>query len=723
MSTRDNFSTLEKEANVDSFCSDSEEMKLKIESLTREKDLTLSEIRTTEYNSKQNKESFLVEKQSDRRSFENYDHLFSIFKDISLDKKVEKSLEERLFELENILMINKRKEIRFLGIIEELKEENRKLKEELDDKTKFSSTNKNLIDIDEDEEDLNNVENLKDIILELSKQYDETKLNYQNLLSSYSEKEKDYQNLKEKYSITDQEKTRIIKELESEIRELKNSNDKKESNKRSRNRSSILNTINYDSYCQDNLFHTEANDTKCVLQFTEDSINMDIKNEQLNKELELKLKELEEDKMNYRKAMKETDEYYQNIISKLKIEISNYQDTINIKDDYKVIIQEELEKSEILRQQLEKQNINLKSNLEEALFGKNRLENEFNSRISKLTDEIYEAHKVFNKLDMELQQALKDSNELKFKNEKISKQNHLYTIECKKMEQEIKQLYHDKIQFENDLSTVNNEKELMFRDYLELKKEFADLKTQNDELISNDLEKMREENKALRRIIKKENITIDNRIIKSKGSKINTLRRILKDYSYEDEICNSDIIENKEDELKLFDCDGPEELFDNRDGEKINLRKNFTLLKRKLKIFQVKRLELLHKLMNEKTNIRKKRYKKNYSQGSDLSLIMRYNKEHSIKYNSKIKLLNNRNKTLKEEITQTISILKKELEQLKKTNENLLGEMIEYKIKFANNLFEKESEILKLNSLINKLKGNRQTQIIDVKEFVNQEKK
>jgi len=722
MSTRDNFSTLEKEANIDSFCSDSEEMKLKVESLTREKDLTLSEIRTTKYNSKQNKESFINEKQSDRRSFENYDNLFSIFKDINQDKTVEKCVEERLFELENLLIINKRKEIRLQGIVEELKEENRKLKEELDDKTKFSSTNKNLIDY-HDDEDLNNVENLKDIILELSKQYDETKLSYQNLLSSYSEKEKDYQNLKEKYNIKDQENTRIIKELESEIRELKNSKDKKESNKRSRNRSSILNTINNDSYCQDNLFHTEANDTKCVLEFTEDSIDMDIKNEQLNKELELKLKELEEEKINYRKTMKETDEYYQSIISKLKNEITNYQDTINIKDDYNVILQEELEKIEVLRQQLEKQNINLKSNLEEVLCGKNRLENEFNSRIAKLQDEIYETHKNLNKLDLDLQQALKESNELKFKNEKISKQNHSYSIESKKMEQEIKQLYYDKIQLENDLYTVNGEKESMFREFIELKNDFADLKTQNEDLISNDLEKLREENKVLKKIIKKENIAIDNRIIRSKVSKIITLRNLLKDYNHEHDIGNSDILEKKEDDLKLCDYYSTLESLDNIDREKMNLKKNYTLLKRKLKIFQVKRSEFLNKLMNEKPKRSNKRNKKNYSQVGDSSFIITHNKENSFKYNSKIKFLNDRYKALKEEMTQTISMLKKEIEDFKKMNESLMGEMIEYKIKFANNLFEKESEILKLNSLINKLKGNRQTQINDVKEFVNQEKK
>ncbi len=83
---------------------------------------------------------------------------------------------------------------------------------------KKSANDHNLF-VDEDEE-LENVESLREIIIELSNEYEDLKVKYQKLLDLYYEKEKTLMEIKEKHNIKEDELLNKILQYEAQIRTL-----------------------------------------------------------------------------------------------------------------------------------------------------------------------------------------------------------------------------------------------------------------------------------------------------------------------------------------------------------------------------------------------------------------------------------------------------------------------------------------------------------------------
>ena len=204
---------------------DIDDLRIKVETLTRENEMLSSEIKfkENEFNRKMEEED--LDNQMLRKTIENLEELTKKLKEWQVypENSRERVLHEiklKFIETENKLIISQNSETRLKIQIDQLIEENNQLKKQTQSHIfKNISNAKNLILADEEIE-LENVEELKDIILELSNEYEELKLKYNDNLDAFYEKEIIIMELKEKHNTQEDDFLRKIFENEAEITRL-----------------------------------------------------------------------------------------------------------------------------------------------------------------------------------------------------------------------------------------------------------------------------------------------------------------------------------------------------------------------------------------------------------------------------------------------------------------------------------------------------------------------
>ena len=206
-----------------------EQLRENVENFTRENEKLASDIKFKENDFKRRSNESELENQMSLKTIENLEELVKKLKEFQIfpENQKERVLEEiklNFIQIENKLIISQNSENRIKLEYDLLINENKELKCELQNanfKNKSTTNNSvNNILICEEDEELDNVETLKDIILELSKEYDDLKLKYNNNLDNYYEKEKVIMEIKEKLRKKEDDYLKKTFEFEAEIRIL-----------------------------------------------------------------------------------------------------------------------------------------------------------------------------------------------------------------------------------------------------------------------------------------------------------------------------------------------------------------------------------------------------------------------------------------------------------------------------------------------------------------------
>ena len=125
---------------------------------------------------------------------------------------------------------------------ENLLRENKDLKKELQN-NQINKPRTNNYMISGENEELENVNELKDIIFQLSSEYDELQLKYNNILDCFYEKERIILELKDKHNLKEDEFLRKIFKYEEEITNLNEKLDENEKKKHNVNSIKIIENL------------------------------------------------------------------------------------------------------------------------------------------------------------------------------------------------------------------------------------------------------------------------------------------------------------------------------------------------------------------------------------------------------------------------------------------------------------------------------------------------
>jgi len=202
-----------------------EEIKLKMDNLSREKELLSNELKYKEKEYEKKIEELNINNLVLKKTVENLEELtnklkeFQSFPENSKEKVLEE-IQQKCIDLENKLILTQNSENRIKLEYEHLLISHSQLQKEIQ-KVNFrkKSANDHNLFVDEDEE-LENVESLREIIIELSNEYEDLKVKYQKLLDLYYEKEKTLMEIKEKHNIKEDELLNKILQYEAQIRTL-----------------------------------------------------------------------------------------------------------------------------------------------------------------------------------------------------------------------------------------------------------------------------------------------------------------------------------------------------------------------------------------------------------------------------------------------------------------------------------------------------------------------
>ena len=233
------FSNCDTNERNSEFETEIEDLREKVEKLTRENEKWSSDIRLKENEFRRQLEELNIDNQILRKTIENLEELNKKLKEnenISHDNSPIYKVKQNLIESENKLIISKNSELRLQIQFENLLRENKDLKKELQN-NQINKPRTNNYMISGENEELENVNELKDIIFQLSSEYDELQLKYNNILDCFYEKERIILELKDKHNLKEDEFLRKIFKYEEEITNL---NEKLDENEKKKNN---VNTI------------------------------------------------------------------------------------------------------------------------------------------------------------------------------------------------------------------------------------------------------------------------------------------------------------------------------------------------------------------------------------------------------------------------------------------------------------------------------------------------
>ena len=213
------FSNCDTNERNSEFETEIEDLREKVEKLTRENEKWSSDIRLKENEFRRQLEELNIDNQILRKTIENLEELNKKLKEnetISHDNSPIYKVKQNLIESENKLIISKNSELRLQIQFENLLRENKDLKKELQN-NQINKPRTNNYMISGENEELENVNELKDIIFQLSSEYDELQLKYNNILDCFYEKERIILELKDKHNLKEDEFLRKIFKYEEEI--------------------------------------------------------------------------------------------------------------------------------------------------------------------------------------------------------------------------------------------------------------------------------------------------------------------------------------------------------------------------------------------------------------------------------------------------------------------------------------------------------------------------
>ena len=224
------FSNCDTNERNSEFETEIEDLREKVEKLTRENEKWSSDIRLKENEFRRQLEELNIDNQILRKTIENLEELNKKLKEnetISHDNSPIYKVKQNLIESENKLIISKNSELRLQIQFENLLRENKDLKKELQN-NQINKPRTNNYMISGENEELENVNELKDIIFQLSSEYDELQLKYNNILDCFYEKERIILELKDKHNLKEDEFLRKIFKYEEEITNLNEKLDENE---------------------------------------------------------------------------------------------------------------------------------------------------------------------------------------------------------------------------------------------------------------------------------------------------------------------------------------------------------------------------------------------------------------------------------------------------------------------------------------------------------------
>ena len=227
------FSNCDTNERNSEFETEIEDLREKVEKLTRENEKWSSDIRLKENEFRRQLEELNIDNQILRKTIENLEELNKKLKEnetISHDNSPIYKVKQNLIESENKLIISKNSELRLQIQFENLLRENKDLKKELQN-NQINKPRTNNYMISGENEELENVNELKDIIFQLSSEYDELQLKYNNILDCFYEKERIILELKDKHNLKEDEFLRKIFKYEEEITNLNEKLDENEKKK------------------------------------------------------------------------------------------------------------------------------------------------------------------------------------------------------------------------------------------------------------------------------------------------------------------------------------------------------------------------------------------------------------------------------------------------------------------------------------------------------------
>jgi hypothetical protein len=202
-----------------------EEIRLKIDNITRKNELLSNELKYKEKEYEMKIEELNINNLVQKKTIENLEELtnklreFQSFPENSKEKVLEE-IQHKCIGLENKLILTHNSENRIKMEYEQLLISHSQLQKELQNVNyKRKSVNDHNLFVDEDEE-LENVESLREIIIELSNEYEDLKVKYQKHLDLYYEKERTLMEIKEKHNKKEDELLNKIFEYEAQIRTL-----------------------------------------------------------------------------------------------------------------------------------------------------------------------------------------------------------------------------------------------------------------------------------------------------------------------------------------------------------------------------------------------------------------------------------------------------------------------------------------------------------------------
>ena len=239
------FSNCDTNERNSEFETEIEDLREKVEKLTRENEKWSSDIRLKENEFRRQLEELNIDNQILRKTIENLEELNKKLKEnetISHDNSPIYKVKQNLIESENKLIISKNSELRLQIQFENLLRENKDLKKELQN-NQINKPRTNNYMISGENEELENVNELKDIIFQLSSEYDELQLKYNNILDCFYEKERIILELKDKHNLKEDEFLRKIFKYEEEITNLNEKLDENEKKKHNVNSIKIIENL------------------------------------------------------------------------------------------------------------------------------------------------------------------------------------------------------------------------------------------------------------------------------------------------------------------------------------------------------------------------------------------------------------------------------------------------------------------------------------------------